>query len=166
MGALEMQRETTAHGGNRSEELIVTASGETVAPTPIEDELRAYPLVGQAVLIGEARPFVTALITVDPQAFHRWRTNRAEPDRTVRESTDHPVLRAAMQVGIDRVNATRSHAASIRAFAILAAELTVAAGELTPTLEVRRSVVEERYADTIEGLYRPTAPLRKQVTSR
>jgi long-chain acyl-CoA synthetase len=137
----------------RKKELIVTAGGKNVAPAPMEDELRANPLVSQALVVGDNRPFITALVTIDADAFDRWRRARGELDRTVEDSVDHPVLRAAVQVTIDRVNASRSRAESIREFAILPSDLTVAAGELTPTLKVRRPIVEARYAGTIDRLY-------------
>jgi long-chain acyl-CoA synthetase len=137
----------------RKKEIIVTAGGKNVAPAPMEDALRTHPLIDEAVVIGDNRPFVAALITLDPEALDRWRAARGEPARTGPESMDHPVLRAAIQVKVDRVNATRSRAESIRAFAILPAELTIAAGEVTPTLKVRRAVIEERYADTIDHIY-------------
>jgi long-chain acyl-CoA synthetase len=138
----------------RKKELIVTAGGKNVAPAPMEDALRSYPLVSQAVVIGDNRPFIAALITIDPEAFEQWKAGRGEPDRTIAASVDHPVLRAALQVAIDRVNATRSRAESIRSFAILPNDLAVSTGELTPTLKVRRAVVEERYTDVIDRIYR------------
>jgi long-chain acyl-CoA synthetase len=137
----------------RKKDLIVTAGGKNVAPTPMEDALRSHPLISQAVVIGDNRPFVAALITIDPEAFDQWKARRGEPDRTIGSSVDHPVLRAAIQVAIDRVNASRSRAESIRSFAILPDDLTVSAGELTPTLKVRRGVVEDRYAEVIDRIY-------------
>jgi long-chain acyl-CoA synthetase len=146
------------HITGRKKDIIVTAGGKNVAPAPMEDELRAHALIDQAVVIGDNRPFVAALVTLDPEGFDRWRSARGEPARTVSESVDHPVLRAAIQVAVDRVNATRSRAESIRAFAILPTELTEAAGEITPTLKVRRAVVEERYADIIDRIYAQPNP--------
>jgi long-chain acyl-CoA synthetase len=137
----------------RNKELIVTAGGKNVAPAPMEDQLRADPLISQAVVIGDSRPFIAALITLDDEAFATWRAERGNDDLTVADAVHHPDLRAAVQVAVDQVNAAVSRAESIRAFAILPNDLTIADGELTPTMKVRRTMVENRYAEVIDGLY-------------
>jgi long-chain acyl-CoA synthetase len=144
----------------RKKELIVTAGGKNVAPAPLEDRLRAHPLISHAVVVGDDRPFIAALVTIDDDAFATWRTARGEPERTVAESVEDPDLRAAVQEGVDATNATVSRAESIRAFAILPADLTIADGEITPTMKVRRAKVVARYADVIDGLYRAPPPPR------
>ncbi len=139
----------------RKKELIVTAGGKNVAPGPAEDGLRSNPLISQALVIGDNRPFVSALITIDEEAFSAWRADRAVAP-TVEEAREDPSLRAEVQAAVDEVNATVSRAESIRAFAILPRDLTVVDGEITPTLKVRRHAVEERYSETIEELYSGT----------
>jgi long-chain acyl-CoA synthetase len=138
----------------RKKELIVTAGGKNVAPGPLEDGLRAHPLVSQALVIGDNRPFVAALVTIDEDAFATWRKGRGVAD-TVAAARGDPELRAAIQTAVDDVNTAVSRAESIRAFAILPRDFTVAGGEVTPTTKVRRHVVEARYADTVERLYSP-----------
>jgi long-chain acyl-CoA synthetase len=136
----------------RKKDLIVTAGGKNVAPGPLEDGLRAHPLVSQALVIGDDRPFVAALITIDEDAFESWRAGR-DVAETVEAAREDPQLIAAVQAAIDEVNAPVSRAESIRAFAILPRDLTVESGEVTPTIKVRRHAVEDRHAETIEELY-------------
>ena len=138
----------------RKKELIVTASGKNVAPAPLEDRLRAHPLISEAVVVGDARPFIAALIALDPEAVTAWAA-AARPGRRCRcrilaENVD---LRAAIQSAVDDANRSVSRAESIREFALLPESLTIAAGELTPTLKVRRAVVEKHYSDVIERMY-------------
>jgi long-chain acyl-CoA synthetase len=137
----------------RKKELIVTAGGKNVAPAPLEDRLRAHPLISQAIVVGDNRPFIAALITVDHEAFATWRAERDEPDLTVAEAVDRSDLRAAIQEAVDAVNAGGSRPESIRAFEILPTDLTIAAGEMTPTMKVRRTKVAARYANIVDRLY-------------
>lgn len=137
----------------RKKELIVTAAGKNVAPAPLEDRLRAHPLISQAVVVGDARPFVAALVTIDPEAFTDWAAEQGRAGATVAELRDEPVLRTVIQEAVDDANASVSRAESIRKFAVLPSDLTIEAGELTPTLKVRRAVVEKGYAADIDGLY-------------
>ena len=137
----------------RKKDLIVTAAGKNVAPEPMEDRLRAHPLISQAVVIGDGRPFISALITVDNEALRRWKQTQPDAAATSDRGVDSR-LRAEIQNAIDGVNASVSRAESIRAFAILPSDLTVERGELTPTLKIRRAQIESRYADQIDQLYR------------
>ncbi|WDZ88206.1 AMP-dependent synthetase/ligase [Micromonospora cathayae] len=137
----------------RKKEIIVTASGKNVAPAPIEDQIRAHPLVSQCVLVGDGRPYVAALITVDPQEWPRWLARRGRPQVPVAELRDDPELRAEIQTAVDRANRSVSRAEAVKTFRVLARDLTEADGELTPTLKVRREVVLNRYAADIEALY-------------
>jgi long-chain acyl-CoA synthetase len=137
----------------RKKELIVTASGKNVAPAPLEDRLRAHPLISQAVVIGDARPFVAALITLDPEAVARWAVDHGLRDFPMPMLTENVDLRAAIQSAIDDANRSVSRAESIREFALLPEDLTIARGELTPTLKVRRAVVEKHYSHIIEPIY-------------
>ena len=131
------------HIVGRSKDLIVTAAGKNVAPAPLEDLLRAHSLISHAMVIGEARPFVAALITLDEEAIREWRAHH-EPEE----------LRSEIQNAIDVVNKSVSRAESIRKFEILPHDFDLASEEITPTLKVRRAVILEHYASVIEGIYR------------
>jgi long-chain acyl-CoA synthetase len=137
----------------RKKEIIVTASGKNVAPAPLEDRLRAHPLVSEAVVVGDARPFITALIALDRENVNRWATQRGLGDVPASVMTEDVDLRAVIASAIDEANRSVSRAESIREFALLPEELTIAAGELTPTLKVRRAAVEKIYSDVIERMY-------------
>jgi long-chain acyl-CoA synthetase len=137
----------------RKKELIVTAAGKNVAPAPLEDRLRAHPLVSQAVVVGDQRPFVAALVTIDQEAFVDWVSEAGVGARTVAEAADTAELRAAVRAAVDDANLSVSRAESIREFAILPHDFTIDAEELTPTLKVRRSVVHRRYQAAIDAIY-------------
>ncbi|MFB9544016.1 AMP-dependent synthetase/ligase [Micromonospora sagamiensis] len=137
----------------RKKEIMVTASGKNVAPAPIEARVRAHPLVSQCMLVGDGRPYVAALITVDPQEFSRWRDARGRTGATVAELREDPALRREIQTAVDRANRSVSHAEAVKTFRVLPRDLTEAAGELTPTSKIRRDVVRERYAADVAALY-------------
>jgi long-chain acyl-CoA synthetase len=137
----------------RKKDLIVTAAGKNVAPAPLEDRLRAHPLVSQAVVVGDQRPFVSALITIDEEAFVDWVVEAGIPARSVADAVDTDELRAAVRAAVDEANLSVSRAESIREFSILPRDLTIDEEELTPTLKVRRSVVHERYQAVIDSIY-------------
>ncbi|MDP9075406.1 MAG: long-chain fatty acid--CoA ligase [Actinomycetota bacterium] len=138
----------------RKKEIIVTAAGKNVAPAPLEDRLRAHPLISQAVVVGDNRPFVAVLIALDEQAIEQWAGEHGLQAATVDELLQRTDLRTTIQEAVDQANKSVSRAESIRKFAILPRDLTIEAGELTPTLKVRRSMVEKAYAATIDQLYR------------
>ncbi len=138
----------------RAKDLIVTAAGKNVAPAPLEDRLRAHPLISQAVVIGDRRPFISALLALDEEAVGVWAAEHGHPGAKTAELVDDKELRAALQLAVDDANSTVSRAESIRSFAILPRDLTIGASEVTPTLKVRRVTVEKSYADVIEGIYR------------
>jgi long-chain acyl-CoA synthetase len=137
----------------RKKELIVTAAGKNIAPAPLEDRLRAHPLISQAVVVGDARPFIAALITLDPDAITHWADAHDVVGVTTSELRESAELRAVIQSAVDDANRSVSRAESIRKFALLPEDLTIAAGELTPTLKVRRAIVNKHYDDVIERLY-------------
>jgi long-chain acyl-CoA synthetase len=137
----------------RKKELIVTAAGKNVAPAPLEDRLRAHPLVSQAVVVGDERPFVAALITIDEAAFVDWAAEAGIEAGTVAEAADTAELRAVIGAAVDEANLSVSRAESIREFAILPRDFSIDAEELTPTLKVRRSVVHGRYRAAIDSIY-------------
>ncbi len=137
----------------RKKELIVTAAGKNVAPAPLEDRIRAHPLISQAVVVGDNRPFVAAMVTIDEEAFAEWAAAHGHPAETVAEGAEDPALHEAVQKAIDDANSSVSRAESIRKFAILPRDLSVEDGELTPTLKVRRAIVEKSFSSVVDELY-------------
>ncbi|GAB0108258.1 long-chain fatty acid--CoA ligase [Nocardia sp. JMUB6875] len=139
----------------RKKDLLVTAGGKNVSPGPMEDLIRSHTLISQAVVLGDGRPFITALITLDPEAFTAWKTANGKPaTATIADLRDDPALRAEVQLAIDDANSTVSHAESIKKYALLDRDLTEESGELTATLKVKRHVIADRFADVIESMYR------------
>jgi long-chain acyl-CoA synthetase len=110
-------------------------------------------LISEAVVVGEARPFIAALIALDPEAVNQWATQRGLGDVPVSWLAESADLRAVIASAVDAANRSVSRAESIREFALLPGELTIAAGELTPTLKVRRAAVEKIYGDVIDRMY-------------
>ncbi|MGA5817788.1 AMP-dependent synthetase/ligase [Kitasatospora sp. NPDC094028] len=137
----------------RKKDLIITATGKNIAPAALENLLRQSPYVSQAVLIGDRRPHAAVLVTLDPDAVTAWATAHGVPG-TPAELARHPELRALVQAELDSVNARFAPPTQARALAVLDHEFTVEDGTLTPTLKIKRNVVEARYADTIDALYR------------
>ncbi|AQA06640.1 long-chain fatty acid--CoA ligase [Mycobacterium sp. MS1601] len=138
----------------RKKEIIVTAGGKNVAPAVLEDQLRAHPLISQAMAVGDAQPFIGALITIDPEAFEGWKQrNGKESSATVADLATDPDLVAEVDVAVKQANTAVSHAEQIRKFRILPVDFTEDTGELTPTLKVKRKVVAEKFAGDIEALY-------------
>ncbi len=139
----------------RKKEIIVTAGGKNVAPAVLEDQLRAHPLISQAMVVGDARPFVGALITIDPEAFDGWKQrNGKSAGASVADLATDPDLLAEVDAAVKQANSAVSHAESIRKFRILPVDFTEDTGELTPTMKVKRKVVAEKFADDIEAIYK------------
>jgi long-chain acyl-CoA synthetase len=139
----------------RKKDLIVTASGKNVAPAVLEDRLRSHPLVGQAVVVGDRRPFIGALVTVDEEAWPQWLADHDKPaDASVASLREDPDLVAQVQAAVDDANRAVSRPEEIKKFRILPRDFSQGRGELTPTMKVKRSVVHEEYADEIEEIYR------------
>jgi len=138
----------------RKKEIIVTAGGKNVAPAPLEDRLRAHPLISQAMCVGDQEPFIAALITIDPEAFEGWKERSGkDAGATVADLTDDADLVAEIQRAVDDADTTVSKAEAIRKFRILPVDFTEDTGELTPTLKVKRKVVAEKFAADIAALY-------------
>lgn len=142
----------------RKKELIVTAAGKNVAPAPLEDRLRAHELVSQALVVGDGKPFIAALVTIDSSAFADWAKEHGRAGDSFEELRTDAGFLAEIQAAVDHANASVSRAESIRSFTVLPHDLTVEAGELTPTLKVRRAVVAQHYADEIDRLYAGRPP--------
>jgi len=138
----------------RKKEIIVTAGGKNVAPAILEDRLRAHPLISQAMAVGDAKPFIAALITIDPEAFGGWKQrNGKDANATVADLATDPDLMAEVELAIKDANQAVSKAEAIRRFRILPVDFTEDTGELTPTLKVKRKVVAQKFASDIEALY-------------
>ncbi|GIG68969.1 AMP-dependent synthetase/ligase [Phytomonospora endophytica] len=138
----------------RKKEILVTAGGKNVAPAPMEDVIRAHPLVSQALVIGDAKPFIACLVAIDSEALPGWLERNGKTAGTpVTELRDDEDLKAEVQAAIDAANATVSKAEGIKAYRILPADLTEATGEVTPKQSVKRNVVMEKYAGEIDIIY-------------
>lgn len=138
----------------RKKEIIVMAGGKNVSPSTVEDRLRAHPLVSQCMAVGDGRPFIGALITVDEAYFALWKARNGKPDgASVADLAEDPNLLADLRAAVDEANLAVSRAESIRRFRVLPADFTERRGELTPSLKPRRDVVRKVYADEIDALY-------------
>jgi long-chain acyl-CoA synthetase len=138
----------------RKKELIVTAGGKNVAPAVLEDRLRAHPLISQCMVVGDQKPFIACLVTIDEDAFPDWKAKNGKPkDASVADLVDDDDLRAAIQEAIDDANKAVSHAESIKAFTILAEDWSVDSGHLTPSMKVKRNVVLKDHEADVEALY-------------
>jgi long-chain acyl-CoA synthetase len=151
LGALDEDGYLTITG--RKKEILVTSAGKSVSPTALEDRVRAHPLVSQCVAVGNDRPFVAALITLDPDAVTHWLTIRGKPHLSGTELAGDPDLDAEVRRAVAAANTLVSKAESIRAFRILAAPFSEERGTLTPSLKLKRRAIERMHAEDIEALY-------------
>jgi long-chain acyl-CoA synthetase len=138
----------------RKKELIVTAGGKNVAPAVLEDRLRAHPLISQCMVVGDQKPFIACLVTIDDEAFPDWKARNGKPaDATVADLAEDADLRAEIQAAIDDANKAVSKAEAIKAFRILRQDWTVESGHITPSLKVKRNVVLKDFDDQVSALY-------------
>ena len=138
----------------RKKELIVTAGGKNVAPASLEDPIRANPIIGQVIVVGDQKPFIGALITLDEEMLPVWLNNNGEDGAmSVSDAAKHPKVLAEIQKAVDAANSKVSRAESIRKFVVLDADLTEASGHLTPKLSIKRSVIMKDFADVVESMY-------------
>jgi long-chain acyl-CoA synthetase len=152
LGALDADGYLTITG--RKKDIIITSGGKNVTPAPLEDWLRAHPLVGQCMVVGDNRPFVTALITLEPDGLAHWRQMKKKQHVPIRELVDDEELRTALRRAVDEANRLVSRAESIREFAVLPVDFTEESGRLTPSLKLKRDVIARDFAEEIEALYR------------
>ncbi|WP_181771145.1 AMP-dependent synthetase/ligase [Amycolatopsis pittospori] len=139
----------------RKKEIIVTAGGKNVAPSGLEDTIKASPLISQAMVVGDQRPFIGALITIDEEYFPSWKSQHNKPaDATVSDLAADAELRAEVQQAVDQANSAVSQAEAIKKFTILSKDFTEAGGEITPSLKLKRNIVNKNYATDIEALYK------------
>jgi long-chain acyl-CoA synthetase len=138
----------------RKKELIVTAGGKNVAPAVLEDRLRAHPLISQCMVVGDNRPFIACLITLDEEALLHWKRQHGKPaDATAADLATDPDLIAEIQAAVDDANLAVSRAESIRKFKILPVDFTTDNDYITPSLKVKRALVAKDFASDIEALY-------------
>ncbi|WP_433855944.1 AMP-dependent synthetase/ligase [Streptomyces kronopolitis] len=139
----------------RKKEILVTAGGKNVAPAVIEDRIRAHALIAECMVVGDGRPFIGALITLDEEFLPRWAEEHGHPAGvTPSQVAEDPELLAAVQRAIDDGNAAVSKAESVRKFRILPAQFTEESGHVTPSLKLKRNVVAKDFAEEIEAIYR------------
>ena len=137
----------------RKKEIIVTAGGKNVAPAALEDPIRANPIVGQVVVVGDQKPFISALVTLDPEMLPAWLANNDLPaDMSLADAAKNSAVRGEIQRAIDNANKLVSRAESIRKFAILPTEWTEASGHLTPKMSIKRNVILQDFASDIDEL--------------
>ncbi|WBU38755.1 AMP-dependent synthetase/ligase [Homoserinibacter sp. YIM 151385] len=161
LGALDEDGYLTITG--RKKEIIVTAGGKNVAPAGLEDPIRANPLIGQVVAVGDQKPFISALVTLDPEMLPVWLNNNGEAaDMALEEAATHPKVIAEVQKAVDVANGRVSRAESIRKFVILPTEFTEASGHLTPKMSIKRGVILKDFAPVIESMYANDAETRGQ----
>jgi long-chain acyl-CoA synthetase len=139
---------------DRKKELIITSGGKNVAPTKVEGVLRGHPLIGQAAVIGDGRPCITALLSLDEDAAPAWARANGLDTVELAELAEHPAVRAALDAAVEQANNDLARAEQVKCYHVLAKPWTAESGELTPTLKLRRRIISERYADEIERLYR------------
>ena len=138
----------------RKKEIIVTAGGKNVAPAFLEDPIRANPVISQVVAVGDAKPFISALITLDPEMLPMWLTNnKLDPAMSITEAAKNPAVIAEVQAAVDRANARVSRAESIRKFTILPIQFTEESGHLTPKMSIKRNVIVKDFSQEIEAMY-------------
>jgi long-chain acyl-CoA synthetase len=138
----------------RKKEIIVTAGGKNVAPAVLEDRLRAHPLISQCIVVGDGKPFIAALVTIDAEAWPKWLAEQGRPaDSGIADLREDETLRKTIQQAVDEANKAVSRAEGIRVFRILPRDWSEETGELTPSLKVKRNVVLKEHADEIAAIY-------------
>ncbi|WP_406160181.1 AMP-dependent synthetase/ligase [Streptomyces sp. NBC_01005] len=152
LGALDEDGYLTITG--RKKDIIITSGGKNVTPAPLEDWLRAHPLVSQCMVVGDNRSFITALITLEPDGLAHWRQMKKKQNVPMRELVDDEELRTALQRAVDEANRLVSRAESIRKFAVLPVDFTEENGHLTPSLKLKRDAIARDFEAEIEALYR------------
>ena len=138
----------------RKKEIIVTASGKNVIPAMLEDSIRADAIVSQCVVVGDQRPFISALITVDEEALPGWLERHGMPaSTTVSEAAQSKQLQDELQALVDRANKAVSQAEAIKVFRVVTTDFTESSGHLTPSLKIKRAQVLKDFSDVVEDIY-------------
>jgi long-chain acyl-CoA synthetase len=152
LGALDEEGYLTITG--RKKDIIITSGGKNVTPAPLEDWLRAHPLVSQCMVVGDNRSFITALITLEPDGLQHWCRMTRKQDIPMRDLVHDEDLRTSLQKAVDEANRLVSRAESIRKFTILPVDFTEESGHLTPSLKLKRDAIARDFTGEIEALYR------------
>jgi len=142
----------------RKKEILVTAGGKNVAPAALEDRLRAHPLVSECIVVGDQKPFIGALITLDEEMLPAWARIHGHEGLTLEQARTHEAVRAALDEAVADANTAVSKAESIRRYAVLPGDFTEDNGYLTPSLKLKRNLVMRDFADDVEGLYSGSKP--------
>ncbi|WP_424184156.1 AMP-dependent synthetase/ligase [Actinokineospora sp. G85] len=138
----------------RKKEILVTSGGKNVAPAVIEDRIAAHPLIAQAMVVGDGKKYIAALITIDPEFFVHWKKSAGKPESaTLAELVDDADLQAEIQTAVDEGNAAVSTAESVRKFRVLVTEFSPETGHLTPSLKLKRSVIMKDFGAEVDSLY-------------
>ncbi|MFD7105307.1 AMP-dependent synthetase/ligase [Streptomyces celluloflavus] len=151
LGSLDEDGYLTITG--RKKEVLITSGGKTVSPVVLEERVRAHPLVAQCIVVGNDRPFIAALVTLDPEAVTHWLTVRGKPELPPSDLVRDPDLEAEIRRAVIAANTLVSQAESIRTFRILAHQFSEESGLLTPSLKLRRRAIEAAYAAEVDALY-------------
>jgi long-subunit acyl-CoA synthetase (AMP-forming) len=138
---------------DRKKELIITAGGKNIAPQFLEGKLKQIPAISQAVAIGDRRPYVGALLAVDPNRVSAEAEKAGSPARTPEDAAACPVFKAHVEKQVEEINRGLARYESIKRIVLLPQELTTDGGELTPTMKLKRRVIHAKYKDQIEALY-------------
>ena len=152
LGGLDEDGYLTITG--RKKEIIVTAAGKNVAPAILEDRLRAHPLISQCMIVGDRKPFIALLVTIDDEALTLWKKRAGKPEQsTIMDLQDDKELHAEIQNAVNEANKAVSRAESVREFRILPRDFSEETGEMTPSMKVKRAVVLKQYASEIASIY-------------
>ncbi|WP_030667111.1 long-chain fatty acid--CoA ligase [Streptomyces rimosus] len=152
LGALDEDGYLTITG--RKKEILVTSGGKTLSPIVLEERVRAHPLVAQCIVVGNDRPYVAALVTLDPEAVAHWLAMRGKPELPPTDLVHDPDLETEIRRAVVAANTLVSQAESIRTFRILAHQFSEEHGLLTPSLKLKRKAIEAAYATEVDALYR------------
>jgi long-chain acyl-CoA synthetase len=142
---------------DRKKDLIITSGGKNIAPSRAESLLRAHPLIGHATVIGDRRPYLTALLVLDEEAAPAWARAHGLSGVDLAELAADPVVRGELSAAVDQANSALSRPEQVKSFHVLGGPWAVESGELTPTLKLKRRTIEQRYADEIDKLYQTNA---------
>ncbi|GAA1680202.1 AMP-dependent synthetase/ligase [Fodinicola feengrottensis] len=154
LGKLDADGYLTITG--RKKEILVTTAGKNVSPGPLEDVVRAHPLISQALVVGDGRNSIAALITIDTESLPQWlETHGRDKNTAVADLVEDPALLAELKKPIDAANATVSAAEKISRFRVLSVDFTEEGGHITPSLKLKRAIITRDFADDIEALYAP-----------
>jgi long-chain acyl-CoA synthetase len=141
---------------DRKKELIITSSGKNIAPTRIEGLLKEHPLIGQAVAIGDDRPYVTALIVLDEEIAPGWATANGVEAAGSEALATHPAVQAELAAAVESANSRLARIEQIKRYHVITRSWTPETGELTPTLKLKRRIINDRYSSDIAALYAAT----------